>query len=103
MYQVFLIIFLLIAIFLVSLIMIQHGNGADTGASFSSSASINLVGSSNFSNFISRMTAIVSIFFFTLSLILGILTTNHKQKDSQWNHLDQDSKAPQQEKNNSIS
>ncbi|NHX33634.1 preprotein translocase subunit SecG, partial [Escherichia coli] len=51
MYVALLIIFLLAAIGLIGLIMLQQGKGADMGASFGAGASATLFGSSGSGNF----------------------------------------------------
>jgi preprotein translocase subunit SecG len=74
MYEILLIAFLLVAIGLIGLIMLQQGKGADMGASFGAGASGTLFGSSGSANFMSRTTAIFAILFFIISLALGNLT-----------------------------
>lgn len=74
MYEILLIAFLLVAIGLIGLIMLQQGKGADMGASFGAGASATLFGSSGSANFMSRTTAIFAILFFVISLALGNLT-----------------------------
>ncbi|GAB7202694.1 hypothetical protein OS31_43180 [Dickeya oryzae] len=64
MYEALLIIFLLVAIGLVGLIMLQQGKGADMGASFGAGASATLFGSSGSGNFMTRMTALFATLFF---------------------------------------
>lgn len=89
MYQALLVIFLLVAVGLVALIMLQQGKGADMRASFGAGASGTLFGSSDFGNFMTRMTAVLATLFFVLSLLLGNLSSNHGQKGSQWDNLNQ--------------
>lgn len=48
MYEALLVVFLIVAIGLVGLIMLQQGKGADMGASFGAGASATLFGSSGF-------------------------------------------------------
>ena len=50
MYEALLVIFLIVAIALVGLIMLQQGKGADMGASFGAGASGTLFGSSGSGN-----------------------------------------------------
>ena len=64
MYVALLIIFLLAAIGLIGLIMLQQGKGADMGASFGAGASATLFGSSGSGNFMTRMTGILAAVFF---------------------------------------
>ncbi|WP_025819333.1 preprotein translocase subunit SecG [Shewanella marina] len=82
MYEVLIVVYLIVAIGLVGLILIQQGKGADMGASFGAGASGTLFGSSGAGNFLTRTTAILAICFFALSLIIGNLSANHsKDKD----------------------
>ena len=64
MYEALLVIFLIVAIALVALIMLQQGKGADMGASFGAGASGTLFGSSGSANFMTRTTAILATLFF---------------------------------------
>ncbi len=87
MYDALLVIFLIVAIGLVALVMLQQGKGADMGASFGAGASGTLFGSSGSGNFMTRMTAILAALFFVISLILGNMSTNKSQKGSEWDNL----------------
>lgn len=68
MYEALLVVFLIVAIGLVGLIMLQQGKGADMGASFGAGASATLFGSSGSGNFMTRMTALLATLFFIISL-----------------------------------
>jgi len=95
MYDALLVIFLIVAIGLVGLVMLQQGKGADMGASFGAGASGTLFGSSGSGNFMTRMTAILAALFFGISLILGNMSTNKSQKGSEWENLSQPAKTEQ--------
>ncbi|EIC84664.1 preprotein translocase subunit SecG [Serratia sp. M24T3] len=95
MYDALLVIFLIVAIGLVGLVMLQQGKGADMGASFGAGASGTLFGSSGSGNFMTRMTAILAALFFVISLILGNMSTNKSQKGSEWENLSQPAKTEQ--------
>ena len=95
MYDALLVIFLIVAIGLVGLVMLQQGKGADMGASFGAGASGTLFGSSGSGNFMTRMTAILAALFFVISLILGNMSTNKSQKGSEWENLGQPVKSDQ--------
>ena len=69
MYEALLVVFLIVAIGLVGLIMLQQGKGADMGASFGAGASGTLFGSNGSGNFMTRMTAVLATLFFIISLI----------------------------------
>jgi len=89
MYEALLVIFLLVAVGLVGLIMLQQGKGADMGASFGAGASATLFGSSGSGNFMTRVTAVLATLFFILSLVLGNLNGSHTKKGSEWDNLNQ--------------
>ncbi|AKZ66156.1 Preprotein translocase subunit SecG [Candidatus Palibaumannia cicadellinicola] len=63
-YQTLLILFLIVAVSLVALIILQQGSNIDN--SFGSNASGTLFGSSGYGNFMTRMTALVAMIFFCL-------------------------------------
>ncbi len=88
MYEVLMVVYLLVAIGLVGLILIQQGKGADMGASFGAGASATLFGSSGAGNFLTRSTAVLAISFFALSLTIGNLSANHSKSEDSWNNLD---------------
>lgn len=81
MYEVLVVVYLLVALGLIGLILIQQGKGADMGASFGAGASGTLFGSSGSGNFLTRTTAILAIAFFTLSLLIGNLSANHAKNE----------------------
>ena len=65
---------LLAAIVMIGLVLVQHGKGADMGASFGSGASGSLFGATGSSNFLSRSTAVCAAVFFVSTLSLAFLT-----------------------------
>ncbi len=71
MYEALLVVFLIVALALVGLIMLQQGKGADMGASFGAGASGTLFGSSGSGNFMTRMTAVLATLFFIISFGAG--------------------------------
>ncbi len=64
---------LLAALTMIGLVLIQHGKGADMGASFGSGASGSLFGASGSANFLSRSTAACAAVFFVCTLALAFL------------------------------
>jgi len=66
---------LLAALTMIGLVLIQHGKGADMGASFGSGASGSLFGASGSANFLSRSTAACATVFFVCTLALAYLGT----------------------------
>ena len=60
---------------MIGLVLIQHGKGADMGASFGSGASGSLFGATGSANFLSRSTAICATLFFATTLGMSVLST----------------------------
>ena len=66
---------ILSAMAMIGLVLIQHGKGADMGASFGSGASGSLFGATGSANFLSRSTAICATVFFATTLGMSVLQT----------------------------
>lgn len=64
------------ALVIVGLVLLQHGKGADMGASFGSGASGSLFGATGSSNFLSKSTAVAVAIFFVATLILTSFGAN---------------------------
>ena len=62
---------MLTALVMIGLVLIQHGKGADMGASFGSGASGSLFGATGSANFLSRSTAVCAAIFFVCTLALA--------------------------------
>ena len=62
---------ILAALVMIGLVLIQHGKGADMGASFGSGASGSLFGATGSANFLSRSTAACAAVFFVCTLYLA--------------------------------
>ncbi len=71
MYELLIIGYLIIALAIVVLVLIQRGKGADMGSSFGAGASATLFGSSGSGNFLTRTTTILGVLFFVLSILLS--------------------------------
>lgn len=65
---------MLTALGMIGLILMQHGKGADMGASFGSGSSGSLFGASGSANFLSRSTAALATVFFVSTLALAYLS-----------------------------
>ena len=63
------------AIAMIGLVLVQHGKGADMGASFGSGASGSLFGATGSANFLSRSTAVCATVFFVCTLVLAYFGT----------------------------
>ena len=77
-----LVIQLLSALAMIGLVLIQHGKGADMGASFGSGASGSLFGATGSANFLSRSTAACATIFFVCTLALGYLSGDRSPQAS---------------------
>ena len=73
---------LLSALVMIGLVLIQHGKGADMGASFGSGASGSLFGASGSANFLSRSTAACATVFFVCTLALAYLGNANNNRGS---------------------
>ena len=62
---------LITAVVMIGLVLVQHGKGADMGASFGSGASGSLFGATGSANFLSRSTAVCAGLFFVSTLALA--------------------------------
>ena len=66
---------ILSALTMIGLVLIQHGKGADMGASFGSGASGSLFGATGSANFLSRSTAALATVFFVCTLALAYMSS----------------------------
>jgi preprotein translocase subunit SecG len=78
---------ILAALVMIGLVLVQHGKGADMGASFGSGASGSLFGATGSANFLSRSTAVCAGVFFVCTLALAFLS-NDRARVSTGNVLD---------------
>lgn len=76
MFNILLAVQIIVAIAMIGLILIQHGKGADAGASFGAGASGTVFGAAGSANFLTRATAVLAAIFFASSIFLAILAKN---------------------------
>lgn len=88
MFDLLLIAYLVIALVLIGFVMIQHGKGADMGASFGAGASNTVFGSGGSGNFLTRTTAVLAVLFFLLSLVLGNLSADRSTEAAPFTDLE---------------
>jgi preprotein translocase subunit SecG len=81
MYEIFVVCYLLVALALIGLVLIQHGKGASMGAAFGAGASGTVFGSSGTGNFLTKSTTVLAVLFFVLSIALGNLTAQKSKPD----------------------
>jgi preprotein translocase subunit SecG len=67
---------LLTAFVMIGLVLIQHGKGADMGASFGGGSSGSLFGATGSANFLSRSTAVCATVFFASTLALAFMAND---------------------------
>jgi preprotein translocase subunit SecG len=65
---------MLAALAMIGLVLIQHGKGADMGASFGGGSSGSLFGATGSANFLSRSTAACATVFFACTLALAFMS-----------------------------
>jgi len=68
-----LVVQLVAALAMIGLVLVQHGKGADMGASFGGGASGSLFGATGSANFLSRSTAVCATVFFVATLALAFM------------------------------
>ena len=78
-FTLILIVDVVVALFIIGLVLLQHGKGADVGAAFGSGSSGSLFGASGSANFLSRTTSILAVVFFITTFLLAYLVT-HKPR-----------------------
>ena len=66
-----LVIHVIAALGVITLVLLQHGKGADMGAAFGSGGPGSLFGASGSANFMSRATSILAALFFVATLMLS--------------------------------
>ncbi len=81
---------LLSALVMIGLVLVQHGKGADMGASFGSGSSGSLFGATGSANFLSRSTAACATVFFVCTLALTYMgSTGNVRQSTGGSVLDQ--------------
>lgn len=76
------VVHLLTAVVLVGLVLVQHGKGADMGASFGSGSAGSLFGATGSANFLSRSTAVAAVVFFITSMTLTYMYSHQANTKS---------------------
>jgi preprotein translocase subunit SecG len=75
-----LVVHIILAIMMIVLILVQHGKGADAGASFGGGGAATVFGASGSGNFLTRLTGILTALFFATSLTLAVFA-KHQTTD----------------------
>ncbi len=79
MQQLILILHVLVSVSLIGLVLIQHGKGADVGATFGSGASNTMFGSAGSTPFLVKVTGTLAAIFFMTSLGLSYMVSKRVQ------------------------
>ncbi len=87
MFELLMILYVLVSAAIIGLVLIQHGKGADMGASFGAGASATIFGSAGKGNFMTKSTTILAVVFFALSLLIGNYNTSQIQKKSELDNM----------------
>ena len=90
MYTFFIVIHVIVSVFLILVVLLQKGKGADMGAAFGGSSST-LMGGRGQTTFIHKLTAGMALLFMVLSVTLATLSTRSLSD------LEEDYVAPGQE------
>src|SRR5215217_6086721 len=93
MWNLVLMLQILAALVMIGLVLIQHGKGADMGASFGSGASGSLFGATGSANFLSRSTAVCAAVFFACTLALAYTSNDRSRASSSTSILDRPASA----------
>lgn len=80
MQSLILILHVLVAIAIVALVLMQHGRGADVGASFGSGSSNTMFGSAGALPFLMKVTVVCAALFFLTSISLSYLASRNEHK-----------------------
>lgn len=90
MYENVFFIFLILAIAIIFLIIIQKNNSVNIGSSFRQSSLKGIFNSTHSGNFITKLITILAIFFFIFSLILNNL---NNKKIEKWKNIAESKKT----------
>ena len=90
---IILVVQVLSAIGIVGLVLLQHGKGADAGASFGGGASQTVFGSAGSGNFLTRTTAILATIFFATSVALAYFAKRDAQSVGQFDVIEEISES----------
>ena len=81
-FSLILVVHVIVGLSVIVFVLLQHGKGADVGASFGGGASGSVFGSSGSANFLSRTTSILATLFFITSLTLTYLASRGRAEPS---------------------
>ena len=71
--SILLIVQVILSILLITLVLMQHGKGADAGAAFGSGASATVFGARGSGNFLTKATGMIATLFFIVCMALAYI------------------------------
>lgn len=74
--QIIIIIHVLVSVCIIGLVLVQHGKGADVGATFGGGSSNTMFGSQGAMPFLMKVTCVLAAIFFANSLTLSYLVSH---------------------------
>ena len=83
MYEILLGVFLLVALMLIAVILLQQGKGADMGASFGAGGANTVFGASGAGNFLTRATWVLAGIAIALVLTLAYLSSHRNKAEAE--------------------
>jgi len=98
MFAFLLVVQIIVSISIITLVMLQHGKGADMGAAFGSGSSGTVFGSRGSGSFFSRATAVLGAVFFINCLLIAspLVRTNSDGNNSLATQIEQQDAARQE-------
>ena len=88
MQSILLLVHVLVCVFIVALVLLQHGKGADVGAAFGSGGSNTMFGTEGSVPFLVKVTAVLAVVFYLTSIGLGHLTAVQSKKQQSTSSTD---------------
>ncbi|RMG04426.1 MAG: preprotein translocase subunit SecG [Nitrospirae bacterium] len=78
MFTLLIIIHLIVCFFLIGVVLIQGGKGAELGSAFGGGSSQTLFGGRGAATFLSKLTTVVAVIFMITSLLLAVISVKQK-------------------------
>jgi preprotein translocase subunit SecG len=94
MQTILVVLHLFLAIGIVTLVLLQHGKGADAGAAFGSGASATVFGAQGSASFLSRATGVMATLFFLTSMTLAYYANQAGQPEGLMDNVAAPVEAP---------
>ena len=81
MQTILVVVHLFLALGVVTLVLLQHGKGADAGAAFGSGASATVFGARGSASFLTRATAVLATLFFLTSMAMAYFSSQVGERE----------------------